>query len=564
LKLSISAPDSEAKGCRGLVGKAVATVFFGIFLAMGLLFCAVLVGEATRDLATWRWDPTPCTILTSGVTRADGEKPYSAEITYAYSVRGREYVGSRVTRRDGTTSAYEKAQRRVLAYPAGSTATCYVNPGQPSDAVLERSLPWVALMVFLPLIFVAVGVGGLYIVWRKSRTEALTGTESISRQAGGARGRRVALAVGWFFIVIGLVIFAAVFVRPAVRFVKASSWIETPCMVVSSTVRSHASDDGTTYSVDILYEYQYGGHSLRSNRFGFLDASSSGYDGKRAIVDRYPPGAQATCWVDPDDPATAVLDRSFQLIYLLGLFPLVFVVIGWALVAHMRKQAPKAACGTAATAATVEPESSGPLELEPQVSPLGKLFGMVLFACIWNGIISVFVWQVVSSWRSGHPDWILTIFMIPFVLVGLALLGGVGYTTLALVNPRPHLTLTPGHPRLGDDLRVEWRLSGRVSRIRHLRIVLKGREEATYQRGTDTVTDKKTFAAYDVVDTSNNWEIGRGVASLTVPEDTMHSFEATHNKIVWTLEVKGEIQRWPDVDDAFPINILPLPPEALP
>jgi hypothetical protein len=171
---------------------------------------------------------------------------------------------------------------------------------------------------------------------------------------------------------------------------------------------------------------------------------------------------------------------------------------------------------------------------------------------------------VVSSWRSGHPDWTLTIFMIPFVLVGLALLGGVVYTALALANPRPCLTLTPGCPRLGAELRVEWRLSGRVSRIHHLRIVLRGREEATYQRGTDTVTDKKTFAVYDLVDTSNDWEIGRGVASVTVPEDTMHSFEATHNKIVWTLAVKGEIQRWPDVDDAFPITILPLPPEAVP
>jgi hypothetical protein len=564
LKLSISAPDNEPKGCRAFAGKIVATLFFGVFFAMGLLFLVILIGETYRDLATWRWNPTPCTILTSGVAQTESDNPYTAEITYAYSVEEREYVGSRVTRSHDGSSNYEKAQRRVLTYPAGSAATCYVNPARPEDSVLERSRPWLALMILLPLVFVAVGAGGLYVVWRGARAPGPVGTESISRQAGGARGRRVALAVGWLFIVIGLVIFAAVFLRPAVRLVRASSWNETPCRVVSSAVRSHTSDDGTTYSVDILYEYEFSGHTLRSNRYGFLGGSSSGYDGKRAIVDRYPPGTEATCWVDPDDPAMAVLDRSFQLIYLVGLFPLVFVVIGWALVAHMRKQAPRAACGTTATGATVEPESSGPLELEPQVSPLGKLFGMVLFACIWNGIVSVFVWQVVSSWRSGHPDWTLTIFMIPFVLVGLALLGGVGYTALALVNPRPHLTLTPGHPRLGDDLRVEWRLSGRVSRIRHLRIVLKGREEATYQRGTDTVTDKKAFAAYEVVDTGNDWEIGRGAAEVMVPEDTMHSFSATHNKIVWTLEVKGEIQRWPDVDDAFPITILPLPPEPLP
>ena len=211
-----------------------------------------------------------------------------------------------------------------------------------------------------------------------------------------------------------------------------------------------------------------------------------------------------------------------------------------------------------------ETAASGPVELEPQVSPLGKLFAMVLFACIWNGIVSVFVWQAVQGLRAGRADWVLTVFMVPFILVGLALVGGVVYTTLALANPRPHFTLTPGRPRLRDELRVEWKFSGKVSRIRRLRIVLRGREEATYQRGTDTVTDKKTFAAHDLVDTTNDWEIGRGVAEILVPEDTMHSFEATHNKIVWTLEVEGEIRRWPDVDDAFPITILPLPPEARP
>ncbi len=564
MRFLISSDTNKAPGCRAVFGKAVATVFFGVFLAMGTLFLVILIGETVRDLATWRWRATPCTILTSEVTQAEGENPYTAGITYAYSFEGREFIGAGVTRRNDGVSSYEKAQRRVLAHPTGSRATCYVNPDRPSEAVLERGVPWVAVMILLPLVFVAVGVGGLYVVWRLGRARGPTGTEPISRQAGGARGRRVGLAVGWLFMVIGLVVFAAVFVRPAVRLVKASSWTATPCTVVSSTVRSHASDDGTTYSVDILYEYQFAGHTLRSNRFGFLGGSSSGYDGKRVIVDRYPPGADAICWVDPGDPAVAVLDRSFRLVYLVGLLPLVFVVIGWALVAHMRKQGRAAVAGFAAAGMTKEPEPSAPAELEPQVSPLGKLFAMLLFACIWNGIVSVFVWQVAQGWWAGRPDWVLTIFMIPFVLVGLALVAGVGYTVLALANPRPHLILTPGHPRLGEELRVEWRFSGKVSRIRHLHIVLKGREEATYQRGTDTVTDKKVFAAYDLVDTANSWEIGKGAASAIVPEDTMHTFEAMHNKIVWTLEAKGVIRRWPDVDDAFPVTVLPLPPEAPP
>jgi hypothetical protein len=36
----------------------------------------------------------------------------------------------------------------------------------------------------------------------------------------------------------------------------------------------------------------------------------------------------------------------------------------------------------------------------------------------------------------------------------------------------------------------------------------------------------------------------------------MHSFAAKNNKIVWTLHVRGEIPRWPDVDDEFPFTVL--------
>jgi len=40
----------------------------------------------------------------------------------------------------------------------------------------------------------------------------------------------------------------------------------------------------------------------------------------------------------------------------------------------------------------------------------------------------------------------------------------------------------------------------------------------------------------------------------------MHSFESPHNKITWFVKVTGDIPRWPDIDEAFPIRIRPLPP----
>jgi hypothetical protein len=37
----------------------------------------------------------------------------------------------------------------------------------------------------------------------------------------------------------------------------------------------------------------------------------------------------------------------------------------------------------------------------------------------------------------------------------------------------------------------------------------------------------------------------------------MHSFEASRNKIVWKLTLKGAIAKWPDVSDEFPIVVTP-------
>jgi hypothetical protein len=72
------------------------------------------------------------------------------------------------------------------------------------------------------------------------------------------------------------------------------------------------------------------------------------------------------------------------------------------------------------------------------------------------------------------------------------------------------------------------------------------------------VTEKEVFVTITLVDTANNWEIPRGSAALSIPDDTMHSFAGTNNKVVWELKVAGKIPRWPDVDQNFPVTIHPI------
>jgi ABC-type branched-subunit amino acid transport system ATPase component len=79
----------------------------------------------------------------------------------------------------------------VDAYPPGTQTTCRVNSEVPGEAVLERRLPWIVFVVFLPLIFVAVGAGGIYGVWRSDGGNGHGAVESISQRARKNRGKTI-------------------------------------------------------------------------------------------------------------------------------------------------------------------------------------------------------------------------------------------------------------------------------------------------------------------------------------------------------------------------------------
>jgi hypothetical protein len=100
-------------------------------------------------------------------------------------------------------------------------------------------------------------------------------------------------------------------------------------------------------------------------------------------------------------------------------------------------------------------------------------------------------------------------------------------------------------------------MSGRATALRRLEIVLEGREEATYTRGTTTVTDKNVFVTIPIFATTNPWDMQSGRARLLVPPGTMPTFCAEHNKILWHLHVRGDIPRWPDIKEEYEITVLP-------
>ena len=136
----------------------------------------------------------------------------------------------------------------------------------------------------------------------------------------------------------------------------------------------------------------------------------------------------------------------------------------------------------------------------------------------------------------------------------LCLLFAVAHGFLALFNPRPKLTINSGQLTLGNPFDLNWEFSGSTNSVKQVRIYLEGREEATYRRGTDTVTDKNVFATIEIANRPN---ADPARTQIELPRDTMHSFKSSNNKIIWEIHVKGDIRYWSDVDETFEIQVLP-------
>jgi hypothetical protein len=556
-----------------IAGRLGLSLFFFVFFAMGSLFEVLIFRELARAVGQRSWRKVPCAIIHSEVQeRSDRERPYIFAVRYRYEYGGQPHTGSTYKRNYSGSDKYSGTQQLVQKYPTGRSAFCYVNPADPSQVVLRRDNLAIGLVLLFPPIFMVVGAGGIYFIWRKTPPERDKPIAATAASAGGGKGLgRIGLAALCGVVaLVGAVMFYFLSVRWVAKTIDARSWIETPCRVLRAEVRDHDSDDGTTYSVYILYEYEFSGRTYKNDRYDFVGGSSSGYKGKARIVAQYRSAANPVCYVNPRDPTEAVLKRGFHAKLLLALFPLPFLAVGiGGLVASLRhKKGPDPATGlpradrsptmAGSAASLLRLPDTGPVVLRSQHSPSVRLVGAVIFAGFWNGIVSIFVFQVVDGFRHGSPSWLLMFFLVPFVLIGLGLLGMVLYQFLAMFNPRPRLTLSSDRIPLGGAAEVCWSFSGQARRIREFTLMLHGVEEARYRKGTNTCTDRNTFCELELCRTSDMAEIASGQIGFVLPQDTMHSFEAENNKILWTLDLHGDIKGWPDVKESFKINVAPI------
>lgn len=139
-------------------------------------------GIVLWTLVEWRmmqsWQPVPCRILQADleVNHGDDSTTYKATASYTYEWNGELHTGSRVglhTSADNLGSWHEDiAVELKQAVAAGRPWPGYVNPDQPDEAVLDRTLRYGKLLFLglFALVFGGVGFGILFgSAWARRR-----------------------------------------------------------------------------------------------------------------------------------------------------------------------------------------------------------------------------------------------------------------------------------------------------------------------------------------------------------------------------------------------------------
>jgi hypothetical protein len=543
-----------SSGSNSAMGKGCATVFLSVFAIAGLSFLGFFMKAGWDTLRAYSWTKTDCVIESSAMTGSHGST--DLEVSYTYRFDGRHYTGTRYSIGMVQSMDAESAQRAVQRYAKGSPAICYVNASSPAESTLLRGGMWPLLFMLIPLGFIVGPVVAIIAVWRAKPASASAVSERVRGGKGSVLGLRL---FGSVFMLIGGGAMYAMLIHPMLKEIAAARWPQVPCEIVSSKVGQHrGSKGGYTFSVDVRYRYTFRGRELIGTSYNFDTGTSSSRGWREAAVASLPAGKETVCYVNPEDSLDAVLSVKGSSDRWFGLIPGVFLIVGLFIFSKASSLVRKGGAGLPGITATgdglpliQQGGAGGETELK-QATPPGCAFaGLTFVALFWNGI----TWGILLATR--HGDWGTRIFLSIFVLIGLGIALGAFYQFLALFNPRPVLIVSAPAVPLGATLGVRWRFTGNVRRIVKLTISLVAREEATYRRGTSATTDRIVFVNTVLFDSVDRAQFASGSMNVEIPRDSIHTFSAPNNRILWMLHVQGDIRKWPDVNAEFPITVLP-------
>ena len=127
-------------------------------ILFGGVFLYFLVPELLANFASARWTQTSCTVLSSAADRerqithdvTASETLYRTSVRYSYRVGAQRFESTRYRFIDPFTDNKSAVESAAATYFVGAVVSCYVDPDDPTQAVLDRRLSPFMLIVLLP------------------------------------------------------------------------------------------------------------------------------------------------------------------------------------------------------------------------------------------------------------------------------------------------------------------------------------------------------------------------------------------------------------------------------
>jgi len=343
--------------------------------------------------------------------------------------------------------------------------------------------------------------------------------------------------------------------RQLVNWQRAKGWVETPAALNELDLRVHGGEHDT-YEVVCRYTYEFNGVTYTGDRVGLSGGSDNIGSWHQATYERlktYYDGVEsnpATCWVNPRNPAEAVLDRSLRWGVVVLSLPFIIIFGGGSLLgyqylfrSHKRKRRVKR---------LRDEYSDEPWRWKPAWTdgPLrsGTGYGMLAlwgFTIVWNAIVfPISVVLAADAIRSGQYLVLLALILpaVGLVLFTVALVGTLRYWRFR--GSCLELQTIPGV--IGGHLKATLVVGGDVMAIDQITVALKCVHRVTRQHGDDSRTEEHTL--WEDSKTVQASDAGFGQSELRLPVDFQIPYDCvayddsnSNDQTLWRLTAKSEI-----------------------
>jgi hypothetical protein len=320
----------ETQKDEGIDAKSIfAGVFLAWLIALVMLFVVPGPREIFRGSKTFGWRKHVCVVENTALSKQIAHTP-ALLVTVRYEVDGWPYQATRCVSGD---SRQELQERAGLFFQPGDKVDCRVNPDHHTEMMLDDEY-----VVFEFFLFAAIAITVICViavpltVWwvRKDKAPGAARLQFLVRKVGMMFVCGFALVFGGTATITGF--------ADAIRMLRSLGWPEAQATIEASSVTKVRKGKSWSYQLDLCYAYDFGGEQYKGTKWSLYDDTTTTRREIRKALGKLKKGDVVICYVNPGNPAQAVLDRCAWSFLLLPLLPMVLFLAAYGFWAALRER----------------------------------------------------------------------------------------------------------------------------------------------------------------------------------------------------------------------------------